>query len=158
MRFVDVEKGVPDVAAALEGARWILVERAAEDAELIGSLRQLLWDHGEWTSTVVPGKEEEGVKFSDYFHASEPLRRVPSHRALALFRGRHGGHPAAERGPAAGGRGHQPRGAGASHRQVPGGGEPQASRRRVAHRDGPPGVEVQDPDSPRARRRTETPR
>jgi len=91
MRFVDVEKGVPDVAAALEGARWILVERAAEDAELIGSLRQLLWDRGEWTSTVVSGKEEEGVKFSDYFHASEPLRRVPSHRALALFRGRHEG-------------------------------------------------------------------
>ena len=109
MRFVDVEKGVPDVAAALEGARWILVERAAEDAELIGSLRQLLWDRGEWTSTVVPGKEEEGVKFSDYFHASEPLRRVPSHRALALFRGRTRGHPAAERGPAGGGRGHRPR-------------------------------------------------
>ena len=91
IRFVDVEKGVPDVAAALDGARWILVERAAEDAELIGSLRQLLWDRGEWTSTVVTGKEEEGVKFSDYFHASEPLRRVPSHRALALFRGRHEG-------------------------------------------------------------------
>jgi uncharacterized protein len=91
MRFVDVEKGVPDVAAALDGARWILVERAAEDAELIGSLRQLLWDRGEWTSAVVPGKEEDGVKFSDYFHASEPLRRVPSHRALALFRGRHEG-------------------------------------------------------------------
>ena len=90
-RFVDAEKGVPDVAAALEGARWILVERAAEDAELIGALRQLLWDRGEWTSTVVPGKEEEGVKFSDYFHASEPLRRIPSHRALALFRGRHEG-------------------------------------------------------------------
>ena len=89
--FVDSEKGVPDAAAALDGARWILVERAAEDAELIGELRQLLWDRGEWTSVVVPGKEEEGVKFSDYFNASEPLRRVPSHRALALFRGRHEG-------------------------------------------------------------------
>jgi hypothetical protein len=91
MRFVDGEKGVADVAAALECASWILFEQAAEDAELIGSLRQLLWDRGEWTSTVVPGKEEEGVKFSDYFNASEPLRRVPSHRALALFRGRHEG-------------------------------------------------------------------
>ena len=89
--FVDIGKGVPDAAAALDGARWILVERAAEDAELIGDLRQLLWDRGEWTSVVVPGKEEEGVKFSDYFNASEPLRRVPSHRALALFRGRHEG-------------------------------------------------------------------
>jgi uncharacterized protein len=90
-RFVDADKGVPDVAAALEGARWILVERAAEDAELIGSLRQMLWERGEWTSTVVPGKEEEGIKFSDYFKASEPIRRVPSHRALAMFRGRHEG-------------------------------------------------------------------
>jgi uncharacterized protein len=90
-RFVDSEKGVPDAAAALDGARWILVERAAEDAELIGDLRQLLWARGQWTSAVVPGKEEEGVKFSDYFNATEALRHVPSHRALALFRGRHEG-------------------------------------------------------------------
>src|SRR5688572_26428366 len=86
--FVDAEKGVADAAAALEGARWILMETFAEDAELVGGLRQLLWERGEWTSAVVPGKEEEGAKFSDYFNASEPVRNVPSHRALALLRGR----------------------------------------------------------------------
>ena len=86
--FVDVEKGVADAAAALEGARWILMETFAEDAELVGGLRQLLWERGEWKSTVVPGKEEEGVKFSDYFSASEAVRSLPSHRILALLRGR----------------------------------------------------------------------
>jgi uncharacterized protein len=91
MAFVAADKGVPDVAAALEGARWILVERFAEDAELVGSLRQLLWDTAEWRSAVVPGKEEEGAKFSDYFDASEPVKQIPSHRALALLRGRHEG-------------------------------------------------------------------
>jgi uncharacterized protein len=89
--FVNPEKGVADPAAALEGARWILVEQFAEDAELVGSLRQLLWDKAEWKSTVVPGKEDEGAKFSDYFSASEPVKQVPSHRALALLRGRHEG-------------------------------------------------------------------
>jgi uncharacterized protein len=79
------------VAAALEGARWILIERFSEDAELLGGLRQLLWDRGEWRSTVVPGKETEGVKFSDYFGASERLKSVPSHRVLALLRGRNEG-------------------------------------------------------------------
>lgn len=89
--FVNPEQGVNDVAAALEGARWILVEQFAEDAELVGGLRQLLWEQGEWTSAVVPGKEEEGAKFSDYFSASEPVKQIPSHRALALLRGRHEG-------------------------------------------------------------------
>jgi uncharacterized protein len=86
--FVDAAKGIADAAAALEGARWILMETLIEDAELVGGLRQLLWDRGEWKSRVVPGKEEEGVKFSDYFDASEPVRSVPSHRTLALLRGR----------------------------------------------------------------------
>jgi uncharacterized protein len=86
--FVDTDNGVADAGAALEGARWILMERFAEDAELVGGLRQFLWDRGEWRSTVVPGKEDEGAKFSDYFNASEPVRTVPSHRALALLRGR----------------------------------------------------------------------
>ncbi|MEQ1911769.1 MAG: Tex-like N-terminal domain-containing protein, partial [Vicinamibacterales bacterium] len=86
--FVDAEKGIADVAAALEGARWILVERFAEDAELVGVLRQELWERAECVSTVIPGKEEVGSKFSDYFKASEPLRKIPSHRALALLRGR----------------------------------------------------------------------
>jgi uncharacterized protein len=86
--FVDTDKGIADAGAALEGARWILMERFAEDAELVGGLRQFLWDRGEWRSTVVPGKEDEGAKFSDYFNASEPVRTVPSHRTLALLRGR----------------------------------------------------------------------
>src|SRR5262245_16195149 len=89
--FVDAAKGVADVTAALEGARWILMETLAEDAELVGVLRQLLWDRGEWKSTVVPGKEEDGIKFSDYFHASEAVRTLPSHRILALLRGRNEG-------------------------------------------------------------------
>jgi len=86
--YVDPEKGVADVAAALEGARWILMEQFSEDAELVGGLRQLVWERGEWRSTVVPGKETEGVKFSDYFRATERLKSVPSHRVLALMRGR----------------------------------------------------------------------
>src|SRR6476620_2794619 len=86
--YVDPEKGVADAAAALEGARWILIEQVSEDAELVGGLRQLVWERGEWRSTVVPGKEAEGVKFSDYFSATERLKSVPSHRVLALLRGR----------------------------------------------------------------------
>jgi uncharacterized protein len=86
--FVDADRGVADAAAALEGARWILMETFAEDAELVGGLRQLLWDRAEWKSTVVAGKEEDGIKFSDYFNAGEPVRSIPSHRILALLRGR----------------------------------------------------------------------
>src|SRR5687767_1222008 len=86
--YVDSEKGIADVGAALEGARWILMERLSEDAELVGGLRQLVWERGEWRSTVMPGKEAEGVKFSDYFSASERVKSVPSHRVLALLRGR----------------------------------------------------------------------
>src|ERR1700681_2332555 len=86
--YVNADRGVEDAAAALEGARAILMETFAEDAELVGGLRQMVWDRGEWRSTVLAGKEEEGVKFSDYFNATEPLKHIPSHRALALFRGR----------------------------------------------------------------------
>jgi uncharacterized protein len=67
------------------------MESFAEDAELVGGLREFLWDRGHWQSTVVPGKEEEGAKFSDYFNASEPVRTVPAHRVLALLRGRNEG-------------------------------------------------------------------
>jgi uncharacterized protein len=88
LAYVKPDDGVADIAAALEGARWILVERFAEDAELVGGLREWLWEGAEWASTVIPGKEEEGVKFSDYFNASEPVKHIPSHRALALLRGR----------------------------------------------------------------------
>src|SRR5918995_4423487 len=86
--YVDSQKGIADIGAALEGARWILMERLSEDAELVGGLRQLVWERGEWRSTVVPGKEAEGAKFSDYFTARERVRSVPSHRVLALLRGR----------------------------------------------------------------------
>ncbi len=86
--YVDAGKGVADAAAALEGARQILMERFAEDAELAGELRERLWEQGILLSRVIEGKETEGAKFSDYFDYREPIAKVPSHRALALFRGR----------------------------------------------------------------------
>ena len=85
-RFVDAEKQVADVAAALDGARAILVERFAEDADLIGALREEVWSAGRLTSKVRDGKQEAGAKFSDYFDFAEGLAKVPSHRVLALFR------------------------------------------------------------------------
>ncbi|MGH3620211.1 MAG: Tex-like N-terminal domain-containing protein, partial [Sciscionella sp.] len=85
--YVNADNGVADVAAALEGARAILVERFAEDADLIGSLRERMWSRGRLTSRVREGKEESGAKFSDYFEFSEPLTKMPSHRALAMLRG-----------------------------------------------------------------------
>jgi uncharacterized protein len=89
--FVDAGKGVPDAAAALDGARRILMERLAEDPELTGRLRERLWEQGLLVSRVIAGKEQEGAKFADYFDYREPVRRIPSHRALALFRGRNQG-------------------------------------------------------------------
>ncbi len=80
--------GVPDVKAALDGARQILMERWAEDAGLLGRLRSHLAAEGLLVAKVADGKEAEGAKFRDYFDYSEPLHKVPSHRALALFRGR----------------------------------------------------------------------
>ena len=85
--FVDAERGVPAAAAALEGARAILIERFAEDADLIGDLREAMAARGSLISKVRDGKEEEGAKFADYFDFSEPFARLPSHRVLALFRG-----------------------------------------------------------------------
>jgi uncharacterized protein len=86
--FVDPQRGIPDAASALDGARQILIEDFADDAELVGRLREHLWERADLASRVVRGKEQEGAKFSDYFDAGEALRRVPSHRALAMFRGR----------------------------------------------------------------------
>ncbi|MDB5824969.1 MAG: transcription accessory protein [Herminiimonas sp.] len=80
--------GVPDVKAALDGARQILMERFAEDATLLQALREYLSEHGVVESKVVEGKQEAGEKFADYFDYSEPVGAIPSHRALALFRGR----------------------------------------------------------------------
>lgn len=85
--FVDAERQVADVAAALDGARAILVERFAEDADLIGALREQMWSGGVMASTVRKGKKTEGEKFKDYFEFSEPLHKLPSHRILAMFRG-----------------------------------------------------------------------
>src|SRR5215471_4493473 len=84
--FVNVEKHVADPAAALDGARAILVERFAEDADLIGALREEMWSTGRVVSKVREGKQDAGAKFSDYFDFTEKLTRVPSHRMLALFR------------------------------------------------------------------------
>src|SRR2546430_4995030 len=85
--FVDAEKGVADAGAALEGARAILVERFAEDADLIGSLRERVWSRGRLAAKVRDGKQDEGAKFADYFDFAEPLTKLPSHRVLARFRG-----------------------------------------------------------------------
>ncbi|MDB2384761.1 RNA-binding transcriptional accessory protein, partial [Endozoicomonas sp.] len=86
--YVDADKGVSDTKAALEGARHILMERFSENAELVGTLREFLWEEGLLKSNAIEGKEEEGVKFRDYFEYDEPFKKVPSHRALAIFRGR----------------------------------------------------------------------
>src|SRR6195952_1210547 len=85
--YVDAEKQVADVAAALEGARAILVERFAEDADLIGRLREEMWSNGVMAASVRRGKKTEGEKFKDYFDFSQSLHKLPSHRILALFRG-----------------------------------------------------------------------
>ena len=80
--------GVPDAKAALDGARQVLMEQFAEDAALVGELREHLRASARLVSRVTEGKEEAGAKFRDYFDYQEPLEAIPSHRALALFRGR----------------------------------------------------------------------
>ncbi|MDA9491389.1 Tex family protein [Bradyrhizobium sp. CCBAU 11361] len=85
--FINAEKGVADAAAALDGARAILVERFDEDADLIGALREEMWTNARMASKVRDGKKTEGEKFADYFEFSEPLTGLPSHRILAMFRG-----------------------------------------------------------------------
>jgi len=86
VRYVDADKGVADVKAALDGARAILTERLAEDAALVGAMRDFLHSHGRIRARVIPGKEAEGAKYSDYFDHLEPIAQIPSHRLLALFR------------------------------------------------------------------------
>ena len=90
-KYIDADKGVADSKAALDGARYILMERFAEDAALLAKVRDYLWKNAHLVSTVVSGKEEEGAKFRDYFDHHEPIATVPSHRALAMFRGRNEG-------------------------------------------------------------------
>lgn len=85
--FVDADKGVADAAAALDGARAILIETFAEDADLIGTLREQMWSRGRLAARVRDGQETTGAKFADYFDFSEPYPKLPSHRILAMFRG-----------------------------------------------------------------------
>ena len=90
-KFVDAAKGVVDANAALEGARHILIEKFAEDPKLVGPLRERVWTGGVIASKVAKGKEKEGEKFSDYFDFSQTPKELPSHRVLALLRGRNEG-------------------------------------------------------------------
>ena len=85
------EHGITDTKAALDGAKYILMERFAEDANLINKVRTFLKQEGILSVRLVPGKEQEGAKFSDYFEHDEALKSVPSHRALAILRGRNEG-------------------------------------------------------------------
>ena len=95
--FVNPELGIADTKAALDGAKFILMERFSEDAELLGRLRQFMSDEANITAALVsgkdkePGKEQAAAKFKDYFEHSEPLNSTPSHRALAMFRARREG-------------------------------------------------------------------
>ncbi len=87
-QYRNEEHGFADAEAVLEGARHILAEDLAEDPELVGAVREHVRRHGVLHARVAPGMQEKGAKFADYFDYSERLRRIPSHRALALFRGR----------------------------------------------------------------------
>jgi len=86
-KFVNADAGFADAQACLDGARDILSEQWAEDASLVGKLREWLWTNGLFESKVAEGKEKDGDKFRDYFDYAEPIGKVPSHRALAVFRG-----------------------------------------------------------------------
>lgn len=92
-RFVSADKGIDSPKTALEGARDILAERFAENADMLESLREFLWNKANMVSAVIPEKKKatEAATFKDYFSFAEPLRNVPSHRALAMFRGRDAG-------------------------------------------------------------------
>lgn len=89
--YINDEAGYPDAKTILEGARYILMERFAEDAELLAKLRQDIFDHGVITAIVQSGKEQDGAKFRDYFEFQEAIKKIPSHRVLALLRGRNEG-------------------------------------------------------------------
>ncbi len=89
--YLNAEAGFADVKAVLDGARQILMEQWAEDAGLSGAVRDWLWDNAQLKSSIIPGKEQEGAKFADYFDFSQAVKSIPSHRALALFRARNEG-------------------------------------------------------------------
>ncbi len=87
-KFLNPDAEITDATKALEGAKQILIEQFAEDAELVGQLRDAMWDEAKLTARVIEGKETDGAKFSNYFEHNESLKDAPSHRALAIFRGR----------------------------------------------------------------------
>ncbi|MDP5063640.1 MAG: RNA-binding transcriptional accessory protein [Haliea sp.] len=89
--YLNADQGITDSKGALDGARQILMERFAEDADLLARLRAFLQDHAQLAARLLPGKEAEGAKFRDYFEHTESLATTPSHRALAMFRGRNEG-------------------------------------------------------------------
>jgi uncharacterized protein len=91
LRYIDADKGIADSKAALDGARAIIMERIAEEANLLEKVRAYLIRHAEIVSRVVDGKQQAGEKFKDYFEHNELLSRTPSHRALAMLRGRNEG-------------------------------------------------------------------
>ena len=86
--YIDAAKNIADAKAALDGARAIVLEEIAEDAALVGALREWLWERGQIRAKVVAGKEVEGAKYRDYFDHAEAIKTIPSHRLLALFRAR----------------------------------------------------------------------
>src|SRR5699024_5348094 len=87
-QYVNAEAGFDEPKKALDGAREILAQRFAEDAHVLENLRSYLWQHGLLYASVMEGKEQEGDKFRDWFEFSERLQTLPSHRVLALLRGR----------------------------------------------------------------------
>lgn len=89
--YLNAEAGFADTKAVLDGARYILMERFAENAELLKKVRDYLWHNAHLVSQVAKGKEQDGAKYRDYFDFREALKTIPSHRALALFRGRNEG-------------------------------------------------------------------
>ncbi|MCK5717710.1 MAG: RNA-binding transcriptional accessory protein [Thiomargarita sp.] len=88
MAYLNTDKGIDNSTQALEGAQKILIEKFSEVAELLEEFRDYIWENAVLTSKVAKGKEEKGANFSDYFEFSEALKKIPSHRALAMFRGR----------------------------------------------------------------------
>ena len=91
LAFLNAEQQINDAKAALDGARYILMERFAEDAGLLEKLRSYLWQQGQLQARLIAGKADEGAKFKDYFEHSEPIAKTPSHRTLAMLRGRNEG-------------------------------------------------------------------
>lgn len=90
-QFLNTEHNIQDVQAALDGAKFILMERFSEDAKLLSQLKNYLWRYGDIQSVVIESEKLKGDKFQDYFDYQEAIAKIPSHRALALFRGRNEG-------------------------------------------------------------------